>query len=117
MAKIRGRDTAPELLLCSALWRQGTRYRKNLRVLGIRPDIVFLKAKLAVFVDGCFWHDCPEHYVRPRSSNHQFWAATLATNTERDERQMRKLESEGCVMSVFRNIKLRMIQRLLLNVS
>lgn len=95
MARIRGRDTTPEVLLRNALWHQGVRYRKNLRVLGIRPDIVFLKAKLAVFVDGCFWHGCPEHYVRPRSSNPAFWAAKLATNTERDERQMSRLEADG----------------------
>jgi DNA mismatch endonuclease (patch repair protein) len=95
MARIRGRDTTPEVLLRNALWHNGVRYRKNLRVLGIRPDIVFVKAKLAVFVDGCFWHGCPEHYVRPRSSNPAFWAAKLATNTERDERQMNRLEADG----------------------
>ena len=95
MSRIRGRDTTPELLLRQALWRQGMRYRTSTRVLGILPDILFLRAKLVVFVDGCFWHGCPEHYVRPRSSSHRFWATKLAANTERDGRQTRTLEKDG----------------------
>src|SRR5262245_41107618 len=95
MSRIRGKDTAPELALRHALWHRGLRYRKSVRVLGVRPDLTFLRAKLAVFVDGCFWHGCPEHYVRPRSESRAFWASKLRNNTDRDERQTRALEEQG----------------------
>jgi DNA mismatch endonuclease (patch repair protein) len=59
-----------------------------------RPDVVFQRARLAVFIDGCFWHGCPPHYVRPRS-NASFWADKLSTNVERDRRQTIGLEESG----------------------
>lgn len=95
MSRILGRDTSPEIALRHALWRKGCRYRKNMRVFGFRPDLVFTRAKVAVFVDGCFWHGCPEHYVRPRGSNPEFWASKLRSNIERDEKQTRTLEQRG----------------------
>lgn len=56
---------------------------------------MFTGARLAVFVDGCFWHGCPEHYVRPRSSNAKFWAQKLQDNVSRDARQTLRLEADG----------------------
>lgn len=56
---------------------------------------MFTGARLAVFVDGCFWHGCPEHYVRPRSSNAEFWAKKLQDNVCRDARQTLRLEADG----------------------
>ena len=56
MSKIRGRDTAPEMLLRKALWHRGFRFRVNVKVGGARPDIVFTSRKLVIFIDGCFWH-------------------------------------------------------------
>lgn len=56
---------------------------------------MFTGSRLAVFVDGCFWHGCPEHYVRPRSSNAEFWAQKLQDNVSRDERQTLRLEVDG----------------------
>ena len=56
---------------------------------------MFTGSRLAVFVDGCFWHGCPEHYVRPRSSNAGFWAQKLQDNVSRDERQTLRLEADG----------------------
>ena len=94
MRRIRGRHTKPERILCSALWAAGLRYRLHARTPAGRPDIVFPGPKVAVFVDGCFWHGCPEHYVRPRSRR-DFWAAKLAGNVERDRRQTRELEGQG----------------------
>lgn len=94
MARIRGQHTAPEVLLRKALWREGLRYRVHLRVEGTRPDIVFTSCRLAVFVDGCFWHGCPQHYVMPRSKM-EFWSAKLATNTTRDRVQTRRLIANG----------------------
>jgi DNA mismatch endonuclease (patch repair protein) len=72
--------------LRSALHRRGFRFRKNVRPVSAvrcRADIVFASAQLAIFVDGCFWHGCPEHGVRPRT-NSDYWDAKLAANVERD---------------------------------
>ncbi|MDH5835322.1 very short patch repair endonuclease [Luteimonas kalidii] len=94
MARIRGRDTGPELLLRKGLWHRGLRFRLNLRVEGTRPDIVFLSRKLAIFLDGCFWHGCPAHYVRPRSRT-EFWNEKLRANTARDRIQTMQLLEKG----------------------
>jgi DNA mismatch endonuclease (patch repair protein) len=95
MSRIRGRDTSTEVKLRHEVWRLGLRYRLNKRVAGIKPDFIFPGIKLAVFVDGCFWHGCPDHYVRPRSSNAAFWASKLSLNVARDERQIQRLKAEG----------------------
>lgn len=95
MARIAGTDTAPETIVRRALWRDGLRgYRKHARTAVGRPDVVFPGPMVAVFIDGCFWHGCPEHYVRPRSRG-EFWAAKLRENVERDRRQTLQLEAEG----------------------
>ncbi len=94
MSRIRARDTKPELALRKALWRAGLRYRVHARTPIGRPDIVFPGPRVAVFVDGCFWHGCPAHYVRPRSST-AFWSEKLATNVRRDTEQTRRLENLG----------------------
>jgi DNA mismatch endonuclease, patch repair protein len=92
MSRIRGRDTGPELLFRRALWARGLRYRLHARELQGRPDLVFPRPRVAVFIDGCQWHGCPEHYVRPRS-NEAFWTAKLAQNVSRDRRQTAQLEA------------------------
>jgi DNA mismatch endonuclease, patch repair protein len=94
MSRIRGKHTTPEKLLRSALWAAGMRYRLHGRTPFGRPDIVFPRWKLAIFVDGCFWHGCPNHYVRPRSRE-EFWIRKLRQNIERDQRQTSALESAG----------------------
>ena len=94
MARIRARDTKPETLLRRLLWTRGLRYRLHLRVDGCRPDLVFKGARVAVFVDGCFWHGCPDHYVRPRTRA-RFWHGKLLDNVDRDIRQTRTLEELG----------------------
>ncbi|WP_163999618.1 very short patch repair endonuclease [Pyxidicoccus caerfyrddinensis] len=94
MSRIRGKDTSPELLLRSALWRAGLRFRLQSKTPHGRPDVVFSKARVAIFIDGCFWHGCPEHYVRPRTRN-DFWSAKLLENVGRDRRQTLQLEAEG----------------------
>lgn len=94
MARIRGRDTRPEQLLRRALWKDGLRYRLQYRLTCGRPDLAFPGARLAVFIDGCFWHGCPEHYVRPRSRG-DFWSRKLRENVERDIRQTQALQEAG----------------------
>ena len=95
MSRIRGKGTRPEMLLASAMHRAGLRFRKNVTIhTRTRPDIVHAGRKIAIFVDGCFWHGCPDHYVRPRSRT-EFWAAKLRENVERDIRQTRELTDLG----------------------
>jgi len=91
------RDTPAEVELRSRLHRRGLRFRVDHPVPGAtrgRPDIVFPTEKVAVFVDGCFWHSCPEHATVPRS-NHEWWVAKLEANSERDRRHTRELEGSG----------------------
>ncbi|MGW3327081.1 very short patch repair endonuclease [Streptomyces virginiae] len=93
----RGRDTRPELRLRSLLHRAGLRYRVSTRPLpGLRrtADLVFTKAHIAVFVDGCFWHGCPEHY-RPSTRNSEFWQRKIETNRARDAETDLRLGEAG----------------------
>ena len=94
----RRSDTKPEVLLRSALHRRGLRFRKDLLVrcgdVKVRPDIVFSRARVAVFVDGCFWHGCPEHQHVPRR-NREYWVPKLAANVERDRRADAALTAGG----------------------
>lgn len=94
MARIRGRDTLPELAVRRRLFARGVRYRLNFPTPKGRADLAIPARRFALFIDGCFWHGCPEHYVRPRSRN-QFWDAKLRENVERDRRQMIALEVAG----------------------
>ncbi|MFE7326552.1 very short patch repair endonuclease [Streptomyces sp. NPDC057565] len=103
MTANKGADTKPELLLRSALHRKGLRYR-----VGIRPipelrrtaDVVFTKAKVAVFVDGCFWHGCPEHY-RPSKQNSEAWSKKIKDNRDRDAATTSALKDQGWVVLRF----------------
>lgn len=97
MARVKGKNTSPERILRSALWEAGLRYRLDYKVPAGRPDIVFPGPKVAVSVDGCFWHGCPAHYSRPRSRE-EFWSQKLAANTERDSRLTLQLESLGWIV-------------------
>ena len=76
------------------LHRRGLRFRVNVKGLPGRPDIVFARARIAVQVDGCFWHGCPDHAVTPKA-NADWWKAKLATNRERDARNDQLLANEG----------------------
>jgi len=93
MSRIRGRDTKPELRLRKALWAAGLRYRVRNSLPG-KPDIVFPSARLAVFVDGCFWHGCPEHLTWPKS-NADFWRRKIKRNIKRDREIDAELEKIG----------------------
>lgn len=94
----RRRDTAAELRLRSELHSRGLRFRKDLLLrvgtVRVHSDIVFTRAKVAVFLDGCFWHACPEHGTVPKS-NVTCWAPKLTANTERDQRVNEALTMEG----------------------
>lgn len=104
-------DTSPERALRSELHRLGLRFRKDLRLKldsgAVRPDIVFPGAKVAVFVDGCFWHQCPEHGQMPKA-NHEYWAPKLARNVERDRANDATLRESGwTVLRFFEHVPVR----------
>ena len=93
----RSRDTKPELAVRSAVHRRGLRYRVAARPepeLRRTADMVFRKAKVVVFVDGCFWHGCPEHGTRP-STNRQYWLSKIEGNINRDAQTSLHLEKSG----------------------
>lgn len=81
----RGRNTAPELAVRRLLHAAGLRYRIDFAPVGgrRRADIVFTRARIAIFIDGCFWHGCPVHATRPKANAH-YWGPKLARNIERD---------------------------------
>jgi DNA mismatch endonuclease, patch repair protein len=90
--------TRPELRLRSAMHRLGLRYRIGLAVqaghVRVRPDAVFTRAKVAVFLDGCYWHACNTHGTRP-ASNADYWVPKLANNVARDRRVDEALAAAG----------------------
>ncbi len=85
MSVARRRDTGPERALRSELHRLGLRFRVHRRLAGLRRevDVVFGPARVAVFVDGCFWHGCPLHATWPKA-NAEFWRGKIETNRRRD---------------------------------
>lgn len=94
MQRVKQKDSAPELALRTALFKRGLRYCLHRRIEGVAVDIAFISAKVAVFVDGCFWHGCPIHATFPKS-NQSYWLPKLAENKARDQRQSEKLCSAG----------------------
>lgn len=93
MSRVRVRDTAPELLLRRALWAAGVRgWRLHVKTLPGKPDLAFIGARFAVFVDGAFWHGHPDYY---HGQSGPFWDAKIATNRERDARVDAQLASLG----------------------
>jgi len=92
MARVRSRGTSAELRLRKELWRLGVRYRVHFKVSGT-PDIAFPNARLALFIDGCFWHGCPRHYSFPHKRG--FLAGKLERNRARDSRVDSELRSLG----------------------
>lgn len=97
MKKIRARDTKSEVVLRKALWHMGIRYRKNWKKLPGRPDIVLTRQKIAIFVDGDFWH-AKGHQGNPGEqvkSNCNYWVTKLRRNVERDKEVNDELTEDG----------------------
>lgn len=97
MKSVRQRDTTPEVAVRRALFRRGLRFRVHIRPLPAVPrraDIVFPKEKVAVFVDGCFWHGCPIHGTSAKA-NAEFWRKKLESNRTRDLATDERLRGEG----------------------
>lgn len=100
----RSRDTKPELRVRQILHDSGLRYRVDYAPLPSsrrnRADIVFTRAKVAVFIDGCFWHGCPRHHSAPKA-NGDFWRAKLVENRTRDEQVTTRLQAAGWLVLRF----------------
>lgn len=108
MSRIRAKNTKPERVLRSMLREAGKcGYRLHYSKVPGRPDITFVKHKLAIFVHGCFWHGCP--YCRPRTpkSNSTFWTNKVAMNQARDRRKNTALRELGWTVLVIRECQLR----------
>jgi DNA mismatch endonuclease, patch repair protein len=100
MQSTRARDTKPELALRSELHRRGRRFRvctRPVREVRRTADIVFTKQHLAVFLDGCFWHSCPDHYIAPKQ-NAEFWSDKITTNWRRDQATDALLKKHGWIV-------------------
>jgi DNA mismatch endonuclease, patch repair protein len=97
MQSQRARDTAPELKIRRLLYCSGMRYRVDrapIAGLRRRADILFSSARVAVFIDGCFWHSCPEHGSKPKVNSEQ-WQAKLLHNLERDRDTDQRIQNAG----------------------
>ncbi|EEN86307.1 very short patch repair endonuclease [Rhodococcus sp. KB6] len=97
MSAQRRRDTKPEIALRRELHRRGLRYfvdRAPIKGVRRRADLVFPRRKVAVFVDGCFWHSCPQHATFPKN-NAQWWTDKLAANVVRDRDTDARLAEQG----------------------
>jgi DNA mismatch endonuclease (patch repair protein) len=107
----RKRDTRPELALRAGLHARSLRFRKDfpLEIRGARPtrvDIVFTRARVAVFLDGCFWHGCPQHGLMPKANSH-YWAPKLERNRRRDGQVTAALEADGwTVLRIWEHVPL-----------
>lgn len=94
MSRIKGKNTSPEIKIRKLLFSNGIRgYRVNYKITG-KPDIVFPRKRLVIFIDGCFWHKCPIHFQVPQT-NTEFWLEKINRNVERDLIINKKLKNEG----------------------
>ena len=96
MAAIKSNDTTPEVAVRKYLFSQGFRYRKNVKGMPGKPDIVLRKYNTCIFVNGCFWHkhEGCKYFVWPKS-NTEFWKEKIESNIQRDKRNYIKLEEDG----------------------
>ena len=97
MKRMPSSSTGPEILIRGELHRRGLRFRVNHPRLPGRPDIAFTAARLAVFVDGCFWHSCPDHRVFPKN-NSDWWRDKLERNVARDREKDAQLDLMGWIV-------------------
>jgi DNA mismatch endonuclease, patch repair protein len=100
MRRVGQTDTAPELAIRRILFSRGLRYRKDYRPvprLRTKADLAFLGPRIAVYIDGCFWHGCPEHATWPKS-NEAFWRHKIEANMARDRRHHAALKEDGWIV-------------------
>lgn len=94
MSRIRSKDTKPEIKLRRQLTKESIKgYKIHYKLTG-KPDIVFPRRKIAIFIDGCFWHKCPKCFIKPRS-NKPFWKKKINQNLKRDKKVNKTLKKQG----------------------
>ncbi|MDD4878210.1 MAG: very short patch repair endonuclease [Candidatus Nanoarchaeia archaeon] len=93
MSQIKSKNTSLELDFRRRLWKEGLRYKTHYAIEG-KPDIAFVSRRIAIFIDSCFWHNCPSHFRKP-SSNKQYWDKKIKRNALRDKNVTRILTREG----------------------
>lgn len=123
MSQIRSRDTKPEIILRKLLFGDGYRGFRVKSDLPGKPDIVYTKYRVAIFVDGCFWHKCPQCFQKP-ATNAEFWEKKITGNVKRDEKINEQLnkdnwnvvriweheiknEPEKCIQKIIKTLKMR----------
>lgn len=112
MARVKGKNTKPELFLRKKLWHEGFRYRINYKKLPGSPDIYIPKYKTAIFVNGCFWHmheNCK--YSSIPKNNHEFWEKKLKGNVIRDRDNYKKLKDMGVKVIVVWGCEIKRIEK------
>ena len=95
MSKISGKETKPEILVRKFLFSKGYRFRKNVKELPGKPDIILPKYKTAIFVHGCFWHGHSCNRGALPETNHEFWQEKIGKNIDRDKRNIFELKKNG----------------------
>ena len=97
MSHIKSKDTSIELMVRRYLFALGYRYRVNYKALPGKPDIVFTKKKIAIFIHGCYWHghDCGSRYAHSSKSNKAYWGSKIQRTQQRDQEHTSKLEADG----------------------
>lgn len=107
MASISGKDTKPEILVRSLLFKNGFRYRKNVKTMPGKPDIVLPKYQTIVLIHGCFWHGHNCKRATPPTSNIEFWNSKIQSNIDRDKRVKTQLKKSGWRVITIWNCQLK----------
>lgn len=109
MSHIKSKDTSIELLVRRKLFSMGYRYRVNYKALPEKPDIVFTKKKVAIFIHGCYWHghDCGSRYAHSSQSNKMYWGTKIERAKQRDEKHIQALEADGWTVIVLWECQIR----------
>lgn len=109
MSKIKSKDTKPEIILRKNLWKKNLRgYRLHVSTIPGRPDVTFIKKKVAIFVNGCFWHRCPHCRLALPKTHIEFWKEKFRRNIERDKRKSRALKKLGWNVLVLWECEIKM---------
>lgn len=110
MSHIKSKDTSIELLVRRKLFSMGYRYRVNFKALPGKPDIVFTKKKIAIFIHGCYWHghDCGSRYAHTSQSNETYWGPKIERTRQRDQEHIHALENDGWTVVVMWECELKL---------
>lgn len=109
MSHIRSKDTSIELMVRRRLFSLGYRYRVNYKALPGKPDIVFTKKKVAIFIHGCYWHghDCRSRYAHTSKSNQAYWGPKIQRTKQRDQEHIAQIEGLGWTVVVLWECQLK----------